>query len=102
MSRVSAANTPRLFTQEGTQPVTTLNSLSRLSLESTREDRAAELYAALGRFIEKVGDELFEVPSQDGRRTYEVHYGGDLEACSCADHMDLVTASSNPWATTLL
>src|SRR5215208_4189537 len=68
------------------RPVTTYLSVPRVTLEGTREDRAIELYAGLGRFIKRVGDYLFEVPSQDGRRTYEVHYGGFEESCSCPYH----------------
>ena len=50
----------------------------KVTPEDTREDRAVELYAGLGRFIRKIGAEnLFEVPSQ---------YGGFEESCSCHDH----------------
>ena len=68
--------------------MTNYQSVPRVKLESTRKDRAVALYAGLGRFIEETSPGIFSVPSQDGRRTYEVHYGGDAsnESCSCLDH----------------
>ena len=63
-------------------------SVPRVNLESTRKDRAVALYAGLGRFIEETSPGIFSVPSQDGRKTYEVRYRGDAthESCSCPDY----------------
>jgi len=65
--------------------VTLHPSLPRLG-EETREDRALDLWAALGRFVQEIEPGVYEVPSQDGRRTYTVRYGGLIETCTCLDY----------------
>src|SRR5829696_5081052 len=61
-------------------------SIPRVDPGDIREDKALELYARVGRFIREMEPGLFSVPSQDGCRTYEVHYGVELESCSCPDN----------------
>jgi hypothetical protein len=51
----------------------------------TRETRALALYRAHRREIVLIDRNTYEVPSQDGTRTYEVVYGGDTETCTCPD-----------------
>ena len=86
--------------------MTSYLSVPRVDLESTRKDRAVALYAGLGRFIEETSPGIFSVPSQDGRRTYEIHYGGDAsnESCSCLDHQirGFPVSISWPWASITL
>jgi hypothetical protein len=61
-------------------------SVPRVEAE-TREDRALDLYAGLGRSIEETSPGTFSVPSQDGRRIHKVTYGGAVEeSCTCSDH----------------
>ena len=52
----------------------------------TREHRALELYRARGAEIILIDRDTYEVPSQDGTRTYEVLYGGNAESCTCPDN----------------
>ena len=42
-----------------------------------------ELYLELGGYIEQLDEELFEVPSSCGKKTYLVQYGGAEEHCTC-------------------
>ena len=57
------------------------------STPDTRELRALALYRARGREIVLIGRDTYEVPSQDGKRTYEVVYGADaVESCTRPDH----------------
>ncbi len=52
---------------------------------TTRTERAIELYRARGGEIERIGEDLYLVPSQDGERLYPVLYG-EREECLCPDH----------------
>ncbi len=53
----------------------------------TRESRALTLYRARRRDIVLIDRDTYEVPSQDGTRTYTVTYGPEAdESCSCPDH----------------
>ena len=54
---------------------------------STREHRAFELYRTRGHEIERIGEDLYRVPSCTGHSVYTVHYGGDVEACECPDYL---------------
>jgi hypothetical protein len=49
-----------------------------------RVERALELYRAHGRRIERLSEDLYRVPSQDGGRSYDVLYG-EREECPCPD-----------------
>jgi hypothetical protein len=51
---------------------------------STRELRALELFHERGRDIERLSENVYRVPSQDGQRSYDVLYG-DREECPCPD-----------------
>jgi len=55
-------------------------SLPRETVESTREDRALEPYA-LGRHIHQLAEDLFDVPSSCGKKTYLVRF--QEETCTC-------------------
>ncbi len=52
----------------------------------TRETRALALHRDPGRQLVLIDRNTDEVPSQDGARTYEVVYGGDVESCTCPDN----------------
>ena len=52
---------------------------------NTREHRALALYHEHGHKIERIGEDLFRVPSCTGRAAYTVRYGGEGESCSCPD-----------------
>ena len=52
---------------------------------TTRTARALRLYEERGREIERIGEDLYLVPSQDGERAYPVLYG-EREECLCPDH----------------
>ena len=52
---------------------------------TTRTARALRLYEERGREIERIGEDLYLVPSQDGERAYPVLYG-ESESCLCPDH----------------
>ncbi len=60
-------------------------SLAHPAPPSTREDRALKLYHERGDQVVAIGEGVFEVPSCSGRKVYEVHYGGQVESCSCKD-----------------
>ncbi len=60
-------------------------SVAPATRTDTRETRALELYRSRRRDIVVVDTNTYEVPSQDGTRTYEVVYGGDEETCDCPD-----------------
>jgi len=53
---------------------------------NTRELRALELYRERGRDIQRIAEDIYRVPSQDGTRSYDVHYG-QREECPCPDHL---------------
>ncbi len=53
---------------------------------NTREQRALELYRERGRDIQRIAEDIYRVPSQDGTRSYDVHYG-QREECPCPDHL---------------
>ncbi len=60
------------------------NTVAHRSTLDTRELRALELHRTRGREIFLIDANTYEVPSQDGLRTYNVEYG-DVESCSCPD-----------------
>ena len=62
------------------------NTVAHPSTLDTRESRALALYRTRGREIVLVDRNTYEVPSQDGARTYEVLYGGNAESCTCPDN----------------
>ena len=62
----------------------TTRSLAEPRHPDTRETRA--LYRTRGREIVLVDADTYEVPSQDGARTYEVLYSGNAESCTCPDN----------------
>ena len=64
-----------------------LLSLPRIDGEDSREIRALELHAALGRHIRQLDEDLLFVPSSDGKGSYLVQYGGSsaVERCNCMD-----------------
>jgi hypothetical protein len=51
--------------------------------QSTREERALELYRTHGRDIERISADVYRVPSELLRRTYTVDYRD--ETCTCPD-----------------
>ena len=64
--------------------MTVKTSLPEALRPHTRELRALALVQAHGQAIERLDQDLYLVPSQDGLRSYRVEYG-DVEACSCPD-----------------
>jgi hypothetical protein len=63
-----------------------MKSLAHPAHLSTRETRALELYRTHHRDIERseADPDVYLVPSQDGKRTYEVDYFN--ETCNCSGH----------------
>src|SRR5215204_1069353 len=81
-----ATNAPSSKSPER-RPMTMLLSLPRIDGEDSREIRALELHAALGRHIRQLDEDLLFVPSSDGKGSYLVQYGGSsaVERCNCMD-----------------
>jgi hypothetical protein len=62
-----------------------LHAGSMLPEYSTRAERALELFREHGADIERIGEDLYLIPSCSSRRFYKVRYGGKHEHCSCPD-----------------
>jgi hypothetical protein len=61
-----------------------IRSESPQSSANARAERALELYRHHGRKITRLSENVYRVPSQDGRRSYDVLYG-EREECVCPD-----------------
>jgi hypothetical protein len=59
--------------------------VDRRDITTERIERGLDLYRQHGDEIERLAEDIYLVPSQDGTTTHRVQYG-EHEFCSCPDH----------------